>query len=33
VGAEFRDDAWLLSVKDNGIGIDPQYFERIFLIF
>jgi signal transduction histidine kinase len=33
VGAKERDDNWEFSIRDNGIGIDPQYVDRIFVIF
>lgn len=33
VGAQRLEDAWLFSVRDNGIGLDPQFGDRIFVIF
>jgi light-regulated signal transduction histidine kinase (bacteriophytochrome) len=33
VAADRAGNEWFFSVTDNGIGIDPQYAQRIFLIF
>ena len=33
ITAEDNADDWVFSVKDNGIGIDKVYHERIFTIF
>jgi PAS domain S-box-containing protein len=33
IGVERSADKWLLSIRDNGIGIEQQYADRIFVIF
>lgn len=33
IGATRREDAWEICVEDNGIGIAPEYYDQIFVIF
>lgn len=33
IGCEEKKEAWQFYVKDNGIGIDRKFFDKVFIIF
>jgi len=33
ISAEEKENEWVISVKDNGPGIDPRFHDKVFVIF
>lgn len=33
ISCESKETVWQFSVADNGIGINPEYFDKIFILF
>jgi signal transduction histidine kinase len=33
ITAKEEENQWLFSIKDNGIGIEPEFHQKIFVIF
>jgi light-regulated signal transduction histidine kinase (bacteriophytochrome) len=33
ISAELKENEWFFTIKDNGIGIDKKYYDKIFVIF